>query len=855
MRFALKDYQTEAVSEVLTNLKDAHEDYHRRNRRIAFALSATTGAGKTVMATAVIEALFEGSEEFDFEADPSAVVLWVTDDPNLNEQTRYRIIESGDRLDVSRLKIIGNGGFDQEKLEPGNVYFLNIQKLGSATTWVKHSDKRAYTLWQTIQSTIEEDSLTLYLILDEAHRGMRNPTRKANEERSRSTIVQRLINGHDGIPPVPIVWGISATVERFSDAMNAAHAEGRITYPPVQVDPRAVQESGLLKDTVILDFPDERGAFETTFLRSALREMRDASALWAEYAEQESMPDPVLPLMVLQVPNTPRESELVRLLDVIREEWPDLPNDGIAHVFGEHTDLTPGNYTVPYIAPQNVQDATHIRVLLAKDAISTGWDCPRAEVLFSLRPASDRTHITQLLGRMVRTPLARRIESDERLNAVSCFLPFFNQPAATDVADVLIGQKVDRDDPGSGSERGMGRRVLTSPVTMLWNERVPEEIKELVSSLPSEAAPKGNTKSIKRLLSLAAAIAVDGLMQDANEQAYQSLFSVLDGQTAQHIYAVERGVEDINTAAVRRITRTVADGALLESTREEKADDRTIDEAFRTASRGLGAAVANRYTKRLAMAENDEDDEFDIHDAKARVAALLSIPGVIEAVETEADKTARTWLSQLRTRIKGLSEDRRTDYDEIKRQARDPQPIDIVAPKSRIENTRDADNNLLPTREKHLLADENGNYPVGSLNDPEMAVVDAELGRNETVAWYRNPSTPTNDAVQVPYRLGEKWKPMQPDFIFFTEKHDGSLGASVIDPHGDHLSDALPKLLGLADFAEKHGEAFLRIEAISQVERKELRMLDLTNPDVRKAVREAPSATSLYRSDIAEKYE
>jgi superfamily II DNA or RNA helicase len=95
MRFALKDYQTEAVSEVLTNLRDAHEDYHRRNRRIAFALSATTGAGKTVMATAVIEALFEGSEEFDFEADPSAVVLWVTDDPNLNEQTRYRIIESG----------------------------------------------------------------------------------------------------------------------------------------------------------------------------------------------------------------------------------------------------------------------------------------------------------------------------------------------------------------------------------------------------------------------------------------------------------------------------------------------------------------------------------------------------------------------------------------------------------------------------------------------------------------------------------------------------------------------------------------------------------------------------------------
>src|SRR5687768_13451192 len=104
MRFALKDYQTKAVAEILRNLADARDDYHRRKRLLAFALSATTGAGKTVMATAVIEALFEGSEEFDVEADPSAVVLWVTDDPSLNEQTRHRMIESGDRLEIGRLQ-------------------------------------------------------------------------------------------------------------------------------------------------------------------------------------------------------------------------------------------------------------------------------------------------------------------------------------------------------------------------------------------------------------------------------------------------------------------------------------------------------------------------------------------------------------------------------------------------------------------------------------------------------------------------------------------------------------------------------------------------------------------------------
>jgi hypothetical protein len=38
--------------------------------------------------------------------------------------------------------------------------------------------------------------------------------------------------------------------------------------------------------------------------------------------------------------------------------------------------------------------------------------------MVSFRPAKDRTHITQLMGRMVRTPLARRIPGNDRLNSI-----------------------------------------------------------------------------------------------------------------------------------------------------------------------------------------------------------------------------------------------------------------------------------------------------------------------------------------------------------------------------------------------------------------------------------------------------
>ena len=71
-----------------------------------------------------------------------------------------------------------------------------------------------------------------------------------------------------------------------------------------------------------------------------------------------------------------------------------------------------------------------------------------------------------------------------------------------------------------------------------------------------------------------------------------------------------------------------------------------------------------------------------------------------------------------------------------------------------------------------------------------------------------------------------------------------------MDPHGTQFSDALPKLHGLAKYAETHTHIFRRIETIAKVDDK-LRVLDLTNPGVRKAVFEAKDAKSAYRCPLA----
>ena len=389
-------------------------------------------------------------------------------------------------------------------------------------------DARAFTMWDTLANTIADERLTLYLILDEAHRGMKPPSQGDRDEKA--TIVQRLVNGAHDVPPVPIVWGISATVKRFNDAM--AKAENRTSYPPVVVDPARVQESGLLKDDIRLDFPVETGRFDTVLLARATRKAKRVTELWRAYAQREGgAAAAVVPLLVVQVPNKPSENLLLSAFTTIRETWPELEPDAMAHVFGDHDPIMLGGFMVPHVSPETVQDRTHIRVLFAKDAISTGWDCPRAEVLVSFRPAQDETHITQLLGRMVRTPLARRVPGNDLLNSVECVLPHFDRSTAARVARAMLGDR-EHDEDGTGG--GAGRRVLLTPVDMDVNQAIPEAVWEAFDALPSQTLPRKAARPIQRLAALAQALSRDGLRIDARKDAYQKLFAKLDGLLAQH---------------------------------------------------------------------------------------------------------------------------------------------------------------------------------------------------------------------------------------------------------------------------------------------------------------------------------
>ncbi|KXF90269.1 DEAD/DEAH box helicase [Phaeobacter inhibens] len=860
MKFTLKDYQDDAVAQVLDRLKKARKRWHEDQEMNAFSLTATTGAGKTVMAAAVFEALFFGSDDYEFEADPGAVVIWFSDDPSLNEQSKFRLMEAADKLTVSDLVTVENT-FARERFEAGKIYFLNTQKLSKTSLLVRGHDPedngvevvnglplmpdaRAHTIWDTIRNTIEDPDLTLYLVLDEAHRGMRDAVKGTR------TLVTRLINGQGGVPGVPVVWGISATVQRFDEAVKSM--QDRTALPNVVVNSKLVQDSGLLKDTINLDVPDETGDFATVLLRRGTGKLRDITKAWDAYAAEQGESGKVTPLMVLQVPNTPSATEIGTWLQTIFDTWPEIPTDSVYNVFGEKKTENFGGYSVPYIAPERVQESEHVRILLAKEAISTGWDCPRAEVMVSFRAASDQTHITQLLGRMVRTPLARRIPGNERLSAVDCLLPNFNQATVKAVVQALMTG----DDPGETRD---GRRVLINPKEMSPNPAVPKEVWDKLLSLPSKRLPKKQARPIKRLTGLAHELAADAILPDAGKIAHAHLHALLDEAQTNYADAIEKARQAVLTVEGKTGRAAVGSTEMTFDDFVEDADLAVIEDAYKRAARMISPDVAKTYSEYLAAKNADAEDEEDaLIEAHTDVAAIGLVPAIQDDLEAAAEVLANQWLTTHEEEIKTLTDERQDVYRELRELSANPLDVSLAMPRNSLQPTievmEDGTEVALPAYKDHLLCDESGFFPVKiRLNDWELEVLSQEANRDGFIAWYRNPSSASPESLGVIYPIDGNESIMRPDFIFFSKGEDGTVQVNIVDPHGDHLADSLPKLVGLANYAETHANLYTRIVSVSKAGGV-FRYLDLKDTEVREAIKLGPSAKALFGGPKAKPY-
>ena len=434
MRVELFPFQKRALADIRMKTAEAMGSYHRTHASQVVSFTAPTGAGKTIIMSALIEAVLFGDEQY--MEQPNAIIVWLSDSPQLNEQSKQKIDSKADKIKLSQCVTITEESFDKEVFEDGHVYFLNTQKLSVTSKLTKNGDGRTYTIGQTLANTVWEKSDRLYFIIDEAHRGM-----QGREASRATTIMQKFIKGSDddGIPPMPVVIGMSATTQRFNALVEGTSS----TIHKSIVTTDEVRASGLLKDRIVITYPEE-GAVnnDMAILQAAADDWKEKWEHWTQYCFEQHYAY-VNPILIIQVLNGTGDALTDTNLDdciakIEERTGFKLESGQVVHTFGGTTEtLNVNGLDVRYEEPSNIAEDRNIRVVFFKENLSTGWDCPRAETMMSFKHANDATYIAQLLGRMVRTPMQMHIQVDDVLNDVHLYLPYFNEDTVKDVVEAL----------------------------------------------------------------------------------------------------------------------------------------------------------------------------------------------------------------------------------------------------------------------------------------------------------------------------------------------------------------------------------------------------------------------------------
>ena len=413
--------------------------------------------------------------------------------------------------------------------------------------------------------------------------------------------------------------------------------------------------------------------------------------------------------------------------------------------------------------------------------------------MMSFRRAEDHTYIAQLLGRMVRTPLARRIERDAALNDVHLFLPYFDTQAVTSVIESL--HNVEDVPP---SETGSSRDLV-----VLARRAGMDAIFSVLDGLVTYRVNATRAQShLRRLMAISRSLTLDEIDEDAWNQAKQKIIDWIETQV------MGMKAAGYFSAAAQTITRVGLRAMAVQSgtgVAEPEVDyhvdasdvdiDRLFDEAGRALSHGLHMNYWQAHTDR------------DAQDVKVEIIVLSRHHPAMKALEAAAEQAFDVLYDTHKKAIGKLKEQRRVVYEKLRLATAKPNEVPWHLPES-------IDFRRLPTAplwERHLFVEVDGQFRA-EMGTWEAGVLQEELAKPEVVGWLRNLDRKPW-SLEIPYTTGGETRPMFPDMVI-VRKHSNDFSIDILEPHDPSLADNFEKATGLARFAEKHGHLFARIQLI-----------------------------------------
>ncbi len=817
MKMELKSFQESAARDIMDSLDEARISA-AKGKLQAVVLAAPTGSGKTITLAQVIDYTFGGGD--GIFARPNTVFLWLSDSPELNVQSMNKLINACDHLSFSKITTIASDDFKDDLLYPGHVYFINTQLLGKDRLLTKEGgDKRNTTFWQTLADTIARAPQDFVLIIDEAHRGA------SASDRNRTPIMQKFIRGskEDGLPPVPLVLGMSATPQRFNALLGDANRIQR----PIIIDPEEVRLSGLLKDLIVVHNPKETVKSDLTLLEDAAKTWKRFTKLWKDYCDREKEKETVRPVLVVQVEdgtgNSITRTPLADVVRVIERESGPLALNEIVHCFHDENEIQEAGRIIRKIEASRIQDDPEVKVVLFKTALSTGWDCPRAEVMMSFRRAQDPTSIAQLVGRMIRNPLARKITTDEVLDTVELFLPHYDADTLEKVLECL-----------RNPEDGLGTRAEVAVAAYPRNPAM-AKVFEHLKALPTYSVSRvPKMTDVKRALRLAGLLTIEGLNENADEEVRGVFVKKLRELRDKYAKTVPEWGDVIREGGEIEldITLVATSGMTVTGTKSQHLllTEKNIEQLFDATGRllAVGEGLHRTYWKRY-------HDKEKPNGAKLELFALMRQPDALPTMAKLAKEEFDAWWNKHKTDIRKLPASIRARFNALFQTSGVPAVQDWELPGQIVEKKEGA------VWEKHLFCDTDGRFSA-KLNGWETELLKDEMEKDGFVCWLRN--TPQKDwALCVPYEINGVVKSFYPDFVIVRQSGKGFV-VDLLEPHDMSRVDTVPKAKGLAKFADEHGEEFGRL-IVARKAGEKMQIADVHEKSTREKIKKMQPASSV----------
>jgi len=395
----LKDYQKQAVD----NLSRKVENSLRSSESEIIVFQAPTGSGKTVMASALLKELISRRQD-----DKKFAFVWVSV-RMLHKQSKEKLESFYE--DDRAIKCSYFEDLEDRRIGENEVLFINWHSINKKdiNLFIKENEKDN-NLSNIIKNT-KEDGLTIVLVIDESHHS-------ANTDKSKELI--EIINPK-------ITLEVSAT-PHLTD--NVSEIE-KVRLSDVKAE--EMIKSEILVNPEFLDIKIGSKSADEIVIEQGLKKREELLKMFKKERSN------VNPLMLIQLPDN--KSNLVSkkeaVVKILEKRGITEKNGKLAIWLSEDKSDT---------LPNIEKNDNEVEVLVFKQAIALGWDCPRASILAIFRESKSFTFTIQTIGRIMRMPELKYYTKEPELNQGYVFTNLPNIEITEDYAkDYLTVYEAKRD--------------------------------------------------------------------------------------------------------------------------------------------------------------------------------------------------------------------------------------------------------------------------------------------------------------------------------------------------------------------------------------------------------------------------